>query len=493
MAKENLKNKAFSGFLWMFMERIGAQMVTFIVSLILARILLPDDYGVVALAQIFIGLANVFVMQGLNASLIQRDDAGDLEFSTAFYANISLSILLYTLLFFVSPLVSAYYGKTELTLLFRILALRLPLGALNSIQRAYVSRRLQFKRFFFATLGGTIISALVGIVMAMKGCGYWAIVGQYLTNSVVDTIVLWFTVKWRPKKLFSFAVLKELVSFGWKVLAAAFFNEVYLELRSLIIGKKYSSEDLAFYNRGKQFPQLFYTNIASAITSVMFPVMSIKKSDNEGLKRNLSSAIQLYSYILFPILFGMATIAAPLVKLLLTDKWLPCVPFVQAYCISYAILPIQSIQEQLYKAKGKSGLVLGLFFLEKSVGIITIIITMRISVLAIAIGMLITAFFSTITHSIPMKRLLGFSLLDLLKDLLPALLSSASMATIVFLVGKLPLHLVLIIILQVLTGILFYFLVSVVTKSKPLKVLLELVENKTKFIFVSKIKKAIYK
>ena len=493
MTPENLKRTTFSGFIWMFMERIGAQVVTFVVSLVLARLLLPDDYGIVALAQIFINLANIFVMQGLNASLIQRDEAEDIEYSTAFIANLTLALGLYVLLFIASPLLAQYYGKPILTPIFRVLSLRLPIGALNAIQRAYVSRNLLFKKFFFSTLGGTIVSAFVGIGMALAGLGPWAIVGQYLTNSTIDTIVLWFTVNWHPKKMFSAAKLKEMIGFGWKILAAAFFNELYLELRSIVIGKGYSSEDLAYFNRGKQFPQLFYTNIASAITSVIFPVMSMKKDNNAGLKSNLSSSVKVSSYVLFPLLTGLAMVASPLVKLILTDKWLPCVPFLQAYCISYAILPIQSIQEQLYKAKGRSDIVLKLFFIEKTVGIIIIFVTMNISIWAIAVGMVVTSIFATVVHTIPMRNVINYSLINLVKDLLPDVVMSAGMAVVVYLLGMIPGKLIVTLLLQVIGGVLFYLIVSLMIRSKSLKMLLDLVNSKLNLSAIRKLESLFYR
>lgn len=493
MSSDNLKQKTFGGFIWMFLERIGAQVVTFIVSLVLARILIPEDYGIVSLALIFINLANVFVVQGLNAALIQRKEVSDLEYSTAFFTNLIISIVLYALIFVLSPIVAQYYDVEQLTPIFRVLALRLPIGAINSIQRAFVSRNLLFKKFFFSTLGGTIVSAFIGIGMALLGFGPWAIVVQYLTNTTIDTIVLWFTVKWRPKLMFSSVKLKEMFSFSWKVFAAAFFNEIYLELRSIIIGKKYSSEDLAFYNRGKQFPQLFYTNVASAITSVMFPVMSMKKDDNTSLKRNLSSVISTTCYVLFPLLVGLAMVSRPLVQIILTDKWLPCVPFLQAYCISYAILPLQSIQEQLYKAKGRSDIVLFLFFIEKIVGIAIIVITMNISVWAIAVGMVITAFFSTIVHTIPMKRVINYSFWDLIKDLAPNVLFTGSMAVVVFFVGMLPIIQTVVLVMQIVVGMIWYFLISLTFKSTSLRSLLELVNSKLHIRCINRLVSKLYK
>lgn len=480
MEDKNLRDKTVGGIIWMFMERIGAQVVTFVVSLVLARLLLPDDYGIIAIAEIFISLANVFVVQGLNSSLIQRDQADDEEYSTAFYASLILATILYLALFFLSPLISNYYGKSILTPIFRVLGLRLPLGALNSIQRAYVSRNLQFKKFFFATLGGTIISAFVGIGMAYAGLGPWAIVGQYLTNSTIDTIVLWFTVKWHPKKLFSFEKLKDMFGFSWKIFLAAFFNEIYLELRSMVIGKKYTSEDLAYYNRGKQFPQLFYSNIASSITSVMFPVMSRKKDDPENLKRALKRTIQVASYILFPLMAGLIAVAHPLVEVLLTSKWFACVVYLQAYAFCYAILPIQSIFEQMYKALGRSDIILKLFFIEKIVGVAVIVITMQYSVWMIAVGMIITSVFSTILHVFLGKRTIGYSFLDLFLDIKDGLFLSVIMLIIISVLNILNLPAIVNLFLQCAIGGVVYIAFSVVLKVSSFKYLLQMVNGRLK-------------
>lgn len=473
------------------MERIGAQCVTFVVSLVLARILIPEDYGVVAIAQIFINLANVFVTQGLNAALIQRKEAGDLEYSTAFYANLVFSVLLYGIIFIGSPFIAGYYENHLLVPIFRVLGLRLIIGALNSIQRAYVSRKLQFKKFFLATIGGTIISAFVGIGMALAGAGAWAIIGQYLTNSIIDTIVLWFTISWHPKKMFSKKALHEMFGFGWKVFAAALFNELYLELRSLIIGKKYSSSDLAYYNRGKQFPQLFYTNLASTITSVMFPVMSRQSQDLPALSRSVRRTIQMEIYIIMPIMLGLAAVSETLVRFLLTDRWMPCVPYLCAYCVSYIVLPIQSILEQLYKALGRSDIVLKLFFIEKIVGIVIILISMRYSVWIIAIGMIITSYFCTIVHMIPMKNMIGYSILDLLKDNIIIIIVNIIMTSVVLLVGTVEAPLLVKLAMQCASGLIVYLSFSIVVKSEILKFLLQTINGKLNNKYIRELEKRL--
>ena len=480
MADTSLRDKTVGGFIWMFMERAGSTLVTFLVSLLLARILLPEDYGVVAVAQVFINLANVFVTQGLNAAVIQRKEAGDLEYSTAFYASMGLALVLYAGIFIGAPLVADYCGQPLVTQVLRVLALRLPVGAFNAIQRAYVSRKLQFRKFFTVTLSGTLSSAAVGIAMALLGFGPWAIVGQYLTDSLVRTVVLWLMIDWRPKRMFSFAKLREMFGFSWKVFSAALCNEIYLEFRSIVIGGEYSAEDLAYFNRGKQFPQLFFINISSAMTSVLFPVMSRQQADVNVVKRSLSRTIQTVMYILLPMMAGLAVVAEPLVLVLLTEKWLPCVLFLQIYCFNYAILPIQSILEQTYKALGRSDIVLRLFFAEKIAGILVVLLTMRHGVEAIAWGMIFSASFDTLLHMFFAGKTVGYAYGDLWRDVREPLLGCAVMLAAVFAVGQIALPVWAALVLQCVTGVMVYLAVSILMKSSALKYLLQLITRKVR-------------
>lgn len=274
MNDNNIKNKTVSGLIWRFMERCGAQGVNFVVSIILARLLAPELYGTIALITVFTAILEIFVDSGMGNALIQKKDADDVDFSSVFYFNMLMCVVLYGVMFISAPYIAKFYKDSELTPIVRVMSLVLIISGLKNVQQAYVSRTMQFKRFFFATLGGTIVAAVVGIWMAYEGYGVWALVAQNLVNKVIDTTVLWFTVKWRPKLLFSIKRLKGLVSYGWKLLASSLLDTVYNNLRQLIIGKLYSSSDLAFYNRGKQFPNFVITNINTSIDSVLFPAMS---------------------------------------------------------------------------------------------------------------------------------------------------------------------------------------------------------------------------
>ena len=313
-----MKNKSLlSNFIWRFAERCGAQLVTFIVSIVLARILVPEDYGTIALVTIFTSILQVFVDSGLGTALIQKKDADDLDFSSVFYFNFVVCVILYIVMLFVAPVISAFYNDHSLIPIIRVASLTIVISGVKGIQQAYVSRNMLFKRFFFATLGGTIFSAFFGIGLAYAGFGVWSIVIQQLSNTAIDTLILWITVRWRPKKMFSLKRLKRLLSFGWKLLVSSLFDTVYNNLRNLIIGKVYSSSDLAYYNQGDKFPKLIVTNINSSIDSVLLPTLSSVQDNRERVKNMTRRAIKTSTYIMAPLMMGLAFCATPIVRLIL--------------------------------------------------------------------------------------------------------------------------------------------------------------------------------
>ena len=316
-------NKVFSNLIWRFSERIGAKLISVIVNLILARILAPELYGTVAIVLVFTEILQVFVESGFGTALIQKKDADDLDFSSVFFFNLAVSVLLYALLFAAAPLIARLYRKPELLLIVRAVGLILIIAGVRNVQQAYVSRNMLFKRFFFATLGGTVIAAVVGISMAMKGFGVWAYVAQYLLNNLVGTMILWFTVKWRPKMQFSLERLKGLFSYGWKLLVSSVLNIVSDKLRPLLIGYRFSASDLSFYNEGILFPNLIVDNVNSSIDSVLLPALSQQQDSAENVKAMTRRAIQISSYIMWPLMIGLFVCARPLVSLLLGEEWLP--------------------------------------------------------------------------------------------------------------------------------------------------------------------------
>lgn len=469
MGEKNLTSKTLSSIIWKFAERISAQLVTMVVSIILARILMPEDYGIVAIVNIVITICNVFVSSGFGTALIQKKDADDVDFSSVFYANIVIALVLYIIVFFTAPLIAGFYENELLTPILRVMGIRLPIAAINSVQQAYVSRKMQFKKFFIATLFGTIISGIVGIVMAYNGCGVWSLVAQYLTNVCIDTIVLCFVVKWRPKLAFSWKKLKSLLSYGWKMLASGLLDTGYQELRSLIIGKKYSSADLAYYDQGKKYPALLATNINSSINSVLLSSMSKVQDDKVKIKQATRKSIQISSYLMLPCMVGFACIAEQFVHVVLTDKWMDAVPYIMMMCFVYAFYPIHTANLTAIQAVGRSDLFLILEIIKKVVGLASILISMWFGVFWIAFSAMITTIISSIVNAFPNKKLLNYSYLEQIKDLLPNLGISAVMGGIVYAMNYIPrlFHIpsVVLLILQIIVGIAVYILLSIITKN----------------------------
>ena len=365
--------KIASNFVWRFAERCGAQLVTFIVSIVLARILAPEDYGQVALITVFTTIMQVFVDSGLGTALIQKKDADDLDFSSVFYFNFVVCLILYAGMFMAAPFIAEFYNDSSLTPIVRVVSLTIIISGIKGIQQSYVSRNMLFKRFFYATLGGTIFSAFLGIALAYAGAGVWAIVAQQLSNTAIDTLILWITVKWRPKKMFSWNRLKNLLAFGGKMLASSILDTLYNNIRSLIIGKMYSSSDLAYYDQGRKFPNVIVTNINTSIDSVLLPSMASEQDDKKRVKSMTRRAIKTSTYIMAPLMMGLAFCAEAIVGLVLTDKWLPCVPFLRIFCITYMFYPIHTANLNAIKAMGRSDLFLKLEIAKKCVGMILVV------------------------------------------------------------------------------------------------------------------------
>lgn len=466
MQKKVKGRSILSGMFWSFGERITAQLVTFIITIILARILTPGDYGAVSLILVFITLANVFVSNGLGESLIQKQNATERDFSTIFWCSFTSSVFLYILLYFAAPIIAQFYGIDILCPLIRVLAIKLPISSVSTVQHAYVSKHMQFRKFFFSTLGGTIVSGIVGVVMASLGFGPWAVVAQYLVNTTIDTIVLLFTVPWRPRLWFEWESAKELLSFGWKMMLSAFINTAYGEIRSLIIGKVYSSEDLAQYKRGHQFPHLFITNINTAVSAVIFPALSLVNDDVSEIKRLTRKSMIVTSYLIFPIMVGLGVVAEPLVRFLLTDKWLPCVPFIQLACITNGLQPIQTANCQAIKSIGRSDIYLKMEIAKKIIGIGLLVLFMKRGVMAVAISDVVAVTASAIVSVIPNKRLIGYSYIEQIKDLLPSILLSAIMGMLIYPIKMLHIQAFFIFVLQVIVGILSYYVMSKVSRNE---------------------------
>lgn len=454
------KNSITSSLIWKFSERVLAQVVSFIVSIILARMLVPDDFGVIALVMIFIVFADVFVTSGFSTSLIQKRDANKTDFSTIFYCSFVVSVILYIVLFFAAPAVSRFFKIPALTPVLRVLGLRIPISSYNSIQHAYVSRHMMFRKFFFSTLFGTIVSGILGVAAAFAGFGVWALVIQYLTNIVVDTICLSFTVKWHPSFVFSKNAAKELMSFGWKVLLADLSGVFFDQLRSLVIGRFFTTADLAYYNRGKSFSSLVMDNISNTVMAVLFPALSNENTDVAKVKALLRKAVSMMSYIIFPIIGGMVVVASPMVKVLLTSKWDESIPFLQILCVAAAISMIGNVSLQAIKAIGRSDILLKLEIIKKPIYLVLLVLGLRISTLYVAITMLIYSVYSTFVNVFPLNSTLDYSFKEQLKDLSVPFALTLAMCLPVYLLGFVIGNQLLLLLTQIAVGIAVYIALS---------------------------------
>ena len=477
MINETSRKNVLSNLVWRFLERSGSQVIQFVVSIVLAQLLTPEDYGIIGLITVFISIAQVFINTGFSQSLIQKKDADDLDFSSVFYSGIIFSLIIYGILYFTAPVIAKFYNNLLLTNIVRILGITVIIGSVNCVQTAYVQRTMQFKRFFWSTLIGTIASAIIGIAMAFKGFGVWALVWQQIINTFVNTVVLWFTVKWRPSLVFSFKRLKSLFSFGWKLLFSSLIDTLYQNIYSLVIGKKYSSADLGYYNKGKQFSFLIINNINSSIDSVLFPAMSNLQDNRESVKALTRRAIKTSTFVIFPAMAGLAAVATPLVKLLLTDKWLPCVPFLQFCCFTYAFWPIHTANLQAIKAMGRSDIFLKLEIIKKVIGIITLIITVPLGLIPMMIGRCVTTLTGSFINAFPNRKLLNYSYFEQIKDILPSFVISLIMAGVVLILGNLKINLFFVLIIQVLVGAATYVIISKIFKIEAFEYILNMLKK----------------
>ena len=453
-------NRVFSNLIWRFFERTGAKLISVVVQLVLARLLAPEVFGTVGIVIVITDILQVFVESGFGTALIQKKDADNLDFSSVFFFNIAACIFFYALLFLLAPAIAGIYKKPELTQLLRVVGLILIISGVRNVQQAYVSKNMLFKRFFFSNLGGIIVAAVVGIVMAYRGFGVWAYVAQYLVNNLVGTLILWFTVSFRPEFQFSLERLKGLFSYGWKLLASSLLNTVSDKLRPLLIGYQYTSEDLAFYNEGILFPNLIVENVNTSIDSVLLPALSEEQDDKARVKAMTRRAIRISAYIMTPVLTGLFVCAEPLVRLILTEKWLPCVPFIRIFCIYYALFPVHTANLNAIKSVGRSDIFLKLEIIKKVLDLIVVVGTLMINVQAMAFGLLAEGFINLIINSRPNGKLIDYGFFEQMKDVLPAAGTALLMGGVVFMVSLLHFGDLATLLIQVPLGISLYIVFS---------------------------------
>lgn len=470
---KNMHRNVIGNFLWRFAERSGAQFISFVVSIVLARILDAELYGTVAIMSVLIAILQVFVDSGLGNALIQKKDADDVDFSSVFYANIVTCLALYLLLFGAAPLIADFYNDTSMIPMIRVLGITVVIAGIKNVQQAYISKNFLFKKFFFATLGGTVCAAVVGIYMALSGYGAWALIMQQIVNVTIDTCIIWWVVEWRPRKVFSWSRLKRMYAYGWKLLVSSLVDTVYNKLRELLIGKVYTKADLAFYERGHKFPEIIVSNIDTSIDSILFPLMSESQDNREKVKAMTRRALQTSVYIMAPFMMGLAFAANTIVSVVLGEKWLFCVPYMRVFCITYMFYPIHTANLNAIKALGHPGLYLKLEIIKKVIGIVLLVITLKISVMAMTYVLLLSSFLSQLINSWPNRKLLGYKYSEQLKDICPSIMLAFFMGVIVLSIGQVNINVYMLLLIQIVSGAFIYMIGSRIFKLQPYTFVIE--------------------
>lgn len=479
-------SKVFSGLIWKFFERFGTVGIQFIIQIILARLLSPDDYGAIALITVFITVSNVFVQNGFNTALIQRQDVTEEDYSSVFWVSMLVALVCYIVLVILSPFIADFYSMPVLNNVLKVLGLTLFFGAYNSIQVAKISKEFKFKKLFYSSLIGMCISGITGIILAMNGFGVWTLVFQQLMNQVIISFVLYFQVDWKLKIIVNIGRVRLLFGFGSKLLVSSLIDVIYNNIYNLVIGKVYDSTTLGYYNRADQFPNLIVNNVNGSIQSVILPALAEHQDNKPRVKEMMRKAMTLSSYLVFPLMIGMAACAEPMIELLLTEKWLSCVPYLRLLCFSYMLWPIHTANLQAINALGHSEIFLKLEIVKKIIGIIALVISIPFGVIIMVSMKVITSIISTFINALPNKSLLNYSYKSQIFDLFPTFIISTIMGILVYLndnllkvvsVGLFPR-----LILDVITGVIIYVILSLITKNKNLKYFLDMLKK----IFVKK-------
>lgn len=469
---EAITKKTAKGIVYKAIEKIGTQLVSLVISILLARLLSPDDYGEIALVMVVIAFLDVFINNGLSTAVVHKKNAEEIDFSTCFWSSLGISFFFYGLLFFTAPLIATYFETPKLTVLLRVMGIQLFLLSIQSVQVAVISRTFRYRLLMLATVVSTFLSGIIGCVCAFSGFGVWALVVQSLALQFLLTLLLFIMLKWKPRFQFSFKRLSDQIRYSWKLLLVGIVDCIYVECRSLIIAKKYSSRDLSFYNKGAQFPKLVSDTLNQTIGSVLFPSMSMLQDQKDEVKELTRKSISFLTFVLFPMLFGLFSVGDSLIELLLTEKWLPCVPYLKILCIAYIFAPIQSVHKQTYKALNQNQTYFILNIVEKAVGICLLILFYPYGVFAIAVsfvayhvvGLLLYAFFT--------RKILGYSVLQQLWDVLENLIPSVIMMVAVFALGEIfNTSLLFELIVQIVIGIATYFLICFCLKNRSLNYL----------------------
>lgn len=419
---ERLKSLTYKGVTWSSIERFSLQIVQFFISVVMARLLAPSDYGLIGMLAVFMSLSQVFIDGGFSNALIQRKECTDEDYSTVFFINLAISLAVYGLLFVFAPSIASFYEQPLLTNITRVYSLSLIISSISAVHNTKLLIDIDFKTLSFISLTSAIISGIIGIYTAYIGLGVWALVIQALVGTSIGSILRLSYVKWTPRKRFSFDSFRSLFSFGSKLLVAQIISSIYDNIYQLFIGKRFSSTTLGYYTRGNQFSRLVSVNISDIVNRVSFPLFSKVQENDTRLLDIYIKYIQMSVFIIFPLVLGLCGVAKPLVLLLLTDKWIPCVPLLQILCFAYLFNGVIKVNLNLLYVKGRSDLVLRLEIIKKSIAIIILATTIFLDIKIVCLGQVLYSIIALYLNTIYTKKILGFGFIRQMAVIAPYLL-----------------------------------------------------------------------
>ena len=466
MAEENLKKKTVKGYAWNFMDNILNRGISFIVGIVLARLLSPSEYGLIGIILIFITVFNSIVESGLGTALIRKNDCKDEDYNTVFYSNLCFSVFLFIVFYFCTPLIATFFREPQLDVLGKVMGVILLINALSIIQNTILLKKLDFKGKMYISMGSSLTSGIVGITMAYKGYGVWSLVGQQISRQVTYTTLLWIHNRWVPKIMFSWQSFKELFGFGSNLLIAGIIDTIWNQLYQIIIGRCYTPRSLGLYTKANEFGSIFSSNLTSVVQSVSFPALSKLQDDLVKLKDGYKKVITCSMLLSFPLMMGMAAVAEPMIRVLLGDAWLPCVPFLQIVCFQQLLYPLHAINLSLLQVRGRSELFLKIQIIKKFFSAIPLVLGVFVGIYYMLFGSVIVGFIAYYINAYYSKPLLDYSIKEQIKDIAPSFVISLSMAILVFLESLLPFQAYILLCFQIPTGIVVEILLCEVFKLK---------------------------
>lgn len=478
MSERGTKSQIINGLFWKVMENGGSQGIQFVISILLARLLSTEEYGIINIVLIFVTIANVIVQNGFGTALIQKREADGRDYSSVFFVNLAAAGVIYLVLYLGAPFIAAFYENPQMTAIVRVLSLVLFPGTVISVQTAYVSRKMEFKGLCISTMAAAFGSGVVGVAMAAAGFGVWALVGQQLLYYFLLMGVLFVTVPWRPSAVFAPERVGTMFRFGWKLLCASLVDTLFTNLYGLTVGKLYDENTMGVYSRGEQFPKLIVTNLGTAIQAVMLPALSARQTHPEQVAGLLRRAIKTSVFVVLPMMAGLAAAADNLVLVLLGEKWMACVPFLQISCLAYAVWPMDIANLQALNAMGRSDVFLKLEIIKKCVGVVILLLSMRCGAVTFIAWKAAGDFLCTFINAWPNQRILGYSIRQLWRDVFPALGVSAVMGAAVYLARFLLPAGLLGLAGQVVLGVAVYLFLSWVFRLESFRYLWRLVWEK---------------